>query len=320
MASHGSSVPPVRHPNARPARPRRASAALGLGLGLALLVSACTNNPVTGRNQLMLVGSTQGAQMGAQAYQEILSESQVLPKSHRFSRQVEAITRRLVTANGLGDAATWEINALQDDTPNAFALPGGKVGVNTGLAQVARTPAQMATVIAHELAHVTSHHGEERMSQQILVGTGASLAGGLTGSPQAAGLLAQAATLGVILPYSRTHEAEADEIGLFYMARAGFDPREAVTLWQNMARAGGAAPPEFLSTHPSDQTRIQTLQRLMPQALALYEQSDKVPAGRGAKTGRGGQTLRQGGATATDANSLTPRQQRRLLRQQQRAQ
>jgi predicted Zn-dependent protease len=250
------------------------------GLAVALLgaglLSACAQNSVTGRNQLILVSQAEGIEMGAQAYKEIKGEEKVLPSSNAFTKRIRAITNRLIKANDLPNYE-WEVNAFQNDEPNAFALPGGKVGVNTGLATVAKSDAQIAAVVGHEIAHAVSRHGEERISQQMATNLGVQLgasilgAGGVADANTAASLLGQAATLGVILPYSRTHESEADEIGLYYMARAGYDPREAIKLWENMAAAGGGAPPEFLSTHPSNNTRIQDLNAAMPKAMALYK-------------------------------------------------
>ncbi|WP_413208198.1 M48 family metallopeptidase [Rhodospirillum sp. A1_3_36] len=236
---------------------------------------ACTKNPVTGRSQLMLVGEAQGVQMGTQAYQEIKGKEKTLSANDPFTKRVRAITERLIQANNLPNY-DWEVNAFQNDEPNAFALPGGKVGVNTGMGKVAKNDAQLAAVIGHEIAHAISHHGEERISQQMAVSTGLQLGSaalGLSGmgnSEQMTELMGQAATLGIILPYSRTHESEADEIGLYYMARAGYDPREAVKLWENMSVMGGEKPPEFLSTHPADATRINDLNAEMPKALEYY--------------------------------------------------
>ena len=154
---------------------------------------------------------------------------------------------------------SWEVTVFVDDTPNAFALPGGKIGVHTGLFKVAKNRAQLAAVLAHEVGHVVAKHSAERVSQGMVAQLGVSVAGAAYG--QAAGnLLAQAATLGVILPFSRNQESEADDIGLIYMARAGYNPREAVNLWHNFANYGdGQRPPEFLSTHPAPQTRISRL-------------------------------------------------------------
>jgi predicted Zn-dependent protease len=159
---------------------------------------------------------------------------------------------------------------IENDEPNAFALPGGKVGVNTGLFQVAKNDDQLAAVMGHEVAHAIARHGAERMSQQVLMQVG--LAGlGVATDQTTAGLAAQAATLVVTLPYSRTQEAEADHIGLIYMAEAGYDPRQAVALWQNFEAFGGGNPPEFLSTHPAPGSRIENLKRLLPEVMPIYE-------------------------------------------------
>jgi len=164
---------------------------------------------------------------------------------------------------------------------NAFALPGGKIGVYTGLLSVAENPSQLAAVMGHEVAHVLARHGNERVSQQLAVGETMGLiegwlssgGGGGTGQQAAMALLGVGAKVGILLPFSRAHESEADAIGKTLMAKAGFDPRESVTLWQNMGRAGNGGPPEFLSTHPSHDTRIRDLQAGMDVAMALYEES-----------------------------------------------
>lgn len=167
------------------------------------------------------------------------------------------------------------------DTVNAFALPGGKIGVYTGLLSVAETPSQLAAVMGHEVAHVLARHGNERVSQQVAVGETMGLiegwlssgGGGGAGQQAAMALLGVGAKVGILLPFSRAHESEADAMGKTLMARAGFDPRESVTLWQNMGRAGNGGTPEFLSTHPSHDTRIRDLQEGMDAAVALYEES-----------------------------------------------
>jgi predicted Zn-dependent protease len=174
------------------------------------------------------------------------------------------------------------VRVFEDETANAVALPGKKIGVHTGLLAVAKNQDQLATVLAHEVAHVVARHSAERVSDQIAIQGGAQLAGaviGAAGDPSsplhgialgALGLGAQ----GVVLKFSRTHESEADKLGLDLMARAGFDPRESVPLWQNMeAAAKGARPPEFLSTHPSPATRIRDLQQRIPQTLPVAEQA-----------------------------------------------
>ena len=183
---------------------------------------------------------------------------------------------------------SWEIVVFQDDAANAFALPGRKNGVNTGLLKVAENQHQLATVLGHEVAHVLSQHANERVSQQFAVEQGLGLVHAIA-SPQSAtgqtlmGLLGVGAEYGILLPYSRVQESEADILGLDLMAKAGFDPRESVKLWVNMGKAGGGQPPEFLSTHPSDRTRISGLNAHMAVALNLQNkarQAGKRPACR----------------------------------------
>jgi predicted Zn-dependent protease len=170
----------------------------------------------------------------------------------------------------------WEIRVFADDTPNAFALPGGKIGVNTGLLKVAHTQGQLAAVIGHEVAHVTEGHANERVSSEFAAKTGLQLLSAVadTSNPmhgQMIGLLGAGVQVGVLLPFGRDHEREADLLGLDLMAKAGFDPHESVELWRNMSKAGGAQPPEFLSTHPSRVSRIYQLKRRIPKVMPLYE-------------------------------------------------
>ena len=241
------------------------------GLSLALAVAACAEAPVTGRQQLILLPESQDAQMGLQAYQQIKEESRV-SRDAELNRRVQEVGRRIAAVSQHPEW-DWEFTLFENDEPNAFALPGGKVGVHTGLFRVAENDAQLATVIGHEVAHAIARHGAERMSQGLLAQGLGAVAIGTGVNPQVVDLAAQAATLGVILPYSRTQEAEADHIGLLYMAQAGYDPREAINLWQNFEQLGGDRPPEFLSTHPAPGTRIDRLQELMPEALEVYERS-----------------------------------------------
>ncbi len=246
-----------------------AGKALGLGaLALAVLTS-CATAPETGRSQFILISEAQGLQLGADAYRQIKSQKKI-SRNPKYTQPVVRVGSRVAAVSPRPNYK-WEFTVFEDDSPNAFALPGGKVGVHTGLFKVAKNDAQLATVLAHEVAHAIARHGEERMSSQMAVGLGVGVAGAATGiNPN---VLAQAATLGVVLPFSRTQEAEADAIGLKYMARAGYDPRQSIPLWQNFAKYGGNRPPEFLSTHPSPGSRIQNLQRMMPQALAEYNRS-----------------------------------------------
>jgi predicted Zn-dependent protease len=243
----------------------RATIAAGL---MAAVLAGCQAAPVTGRNQFIVLPESQDAQMGLDAYQQILAESQISNDSSLNAR-VQEVGRRIAAASPHPEWE-WQFTLIENDEPNAFALPGGKVGVNTGLFQVAKNDDQLAAVIGHEVAHAVARHGAERMSQQVLMQAG--LAGlGLATNPAYASVAAQAATLGIILPYSRTQEAEADHIGLIYMAQAGYDPREAIALWQNFESFGGERPPEFLSTHPAPGSRIQNLQNLLPEAMPIYE-------------------------------------------------
>jgi predicted Zn-dependent protease len=238
-------------------------------VALAVTVAACTNAPVTGRRQLILLPDAQAEQMGVEAYRQIRSEKGV-SSDPRFAGPVNEIGRRIADVSGQPGMA-WEFTVFEDDEPNAFALPGGKVGVNTGLFRVAKTDAQLAAVMAHEVGHAIAKHSAERVSRQALAQFGQQALGAQF--PAMTELFAQAATLGLILPFTRDQEAEADQIGLLLMARAGYDPRAAVELWRNFEAAGGNRPPEFLSTHPSPGSRIENLQAAMPRALAEYERS-----------------------------------------------
>lgn len=236
------------------------------------LLAACETSPL-GRQQLRLLPEDQVAQMGATAYDQLKRKTPIVrdPGAVNYVNCIaDAITRQV-------SRGQWEVNIFQNKTANAFALPGGKIGVNTGMLNLAENQDQLATVIAHEVAHVSAGHANERISTQYATQTGTQLIGALLGGGQngqaIASLLGAGAQYGILLPYGRAQESEADLIGLDLMARAGFDPRASIQLWQNMARAGGNTPPEFLSTHPSGSTRIGDLSARMPQSLQLYEQA-----------------------------------------------
>jgi predicted Zn-dependent protease len=174
------------------------------------------------------------------------------------------------------DGYKWEFNLVEDKSMNAWCMPGGKVVVYTGILPLMKNDAQLATVMSHEIAHAIARHGSERMSQQLVTqGVGAGLSIALSEKPQETQLLAMAAfgvgsQLGYMLPFSRTHEYEADEMGLYFMAMAGYDPGESVGFWQTMARNGGSKPPELLSTHPLDQNRIAKIEAKLPEAMKYY--------------------------------------------------
>jgi predicted Zn-dependent protease len=191
-------------------------------------------------------------------------------KDAKLNAYVGCVARN-VTSVMPGGSAAWEVRVFADQNINAFALPGGKIGVFAGLLKAAQTQDQLAAVIGHEVAHVIAGHSNERYSEAKLAEMGNAAVGQYTGvNPE---LLGMATSVFFLLPHSRTHEAEADVLGMDYMAKAGFDPRAAITLWENMAKASGEKPPEILSTHPSDQTRIKGLTKRLTVALPLYEQA-----------------------------------------------
>lgn len=247
----------------------------GAVLAVAALIGACATSPL-GRSQLILLPAAQMDQMGVTAYQQMKSE-QPLNQDGVTNNYVLCVANALLASMD-NNPGNWEVNVFTDDSANAFALPGGKIGVNSGLLKVARSQDQLAAVIGHEIGHVMAQHSNERMSIQYATQTGMQMLQALSGEASAEkqqlfALLGLGSEVGIALPFSRKHEAEADLIGLQLMARAGFDPRQSVTLWQNMAAANGAGGLEFLSTHPANDTRINGLQANMSEALALYEQA-----------------------------------------------
>lgn len=231
----------------------------------ASLVAACSTSPL-GRRQLKLVSSDQMSEMGIASFTEMKKK---LPESKdaRVNAYVQCVARDVTSAFS---SQTWEVRVFADKQVNAFALPGGKIGVFTGLLGVANTQDQLAAVIGHEVAHVIAGHSSERVSEAMAANLGGAVVQATTGV--SGEMLGMAANVFFLMPHSRAHESEADLLGLDYMAKAGFDPRAAVTLWQNMGRAsGGNKPPEMLSTHPSDTTRIAQLQGRMGKAVPMYE-------------------------------------------------
>lgn len=238
-----------------------------LFLGLAvLLLSACAVSP-TGRQQLLALPAQQLDRMGSTAFQQMVRQEQVL-SDRRVNAQVSCIAQAVVAPLQRGG---WQVAVFADDSANAFALPGGYIGVNSGMLDFVENQDQLAAVLAHEVGHVLAQHHNERASQQVLLETGLGLAGAGGINPTALQALGLGAQFGILLPYSREHESEADVIGLDLMARAGFDPRQSLQLWANMARRERGQPAEFLSTHPSHQTRLRTLEASLGPALATYE-------------------------------------------------
>ncbi|MDZ4816536.1 MAG: M48 family metallopeptidase [Verrucomicrobiota bacterium] len=242
-------------------------------LPLCLLVSltGCTTVPETGRKALILGNPGNDTAMGVSAFEQIKRK---YPRSRNSSAnaQLQRVGRRIANVVGMPNAR-WEFVLFEGSTPNAFALPGGKVGIFTGILPITRNDAGLATVVAHEVAHVTLRHGAERASQNTLLqGIGTALGIGLSRSGVSPGVTRTASTayglganLGVALPHSRSQELEADRIGLRYMKRAGYNPREALNFWQRFAayNARRGSRPEFLSTHPLDSRRIENMRQII---------------------------------------------------------
>lgn len=256
---------------------------------------SCSEVPVTGRKQLAFLNNSELQAMSLQAYNEFLQSNKVVNNSdqaatvkrvgQRIQKAVETFMRENNMANRL-DGFRWEFNLVQDKAINAWAMPGGKVVVYTGLMDVAQTEAGLAAVMGHEIAHAIANHGNERMSQGLATQLGlqvgqVALSSAMSEKPQQTknlflqtfGVLAPVgAQVGYLLPNSRLQESEADEIGLIFMAMAGYNPNEAIDFWQRMSKASqGGQPPQFLSTHPSHQTRIKDLQKAMPKAMKYYK-------------------------------------------------
>ncbi len=261
---------------------------------VSLSVAGCETNPYTGRSQLLMSSVDQEMQMGAQAYNQVRTDPKM--RQSQDPREIEPVKRvaaRIVEAakrskySQMAQQFQWEVTVIKDDkTANAFALPGGKMAVYTGIFPVAKTEAGLAAVMGHEVVHALARHGAERMSQGQAANVGLQVIGaaiGMGGKNQALGQATMAALgvgaqVGVLLPFSRKHESEADYIGILLAADAGYDPRESVALWQRMAQlSGGEGQAEFLSTHPSHDTRIDRLREWMPEAMAIYEKRTPVP-------------------------------------------
>ena len=253
---------------------------LALLFGALLMFVGCTTVPQTGRSALHLVNSDELASMSAAQFSELKQETPI-SRDPAYNAQVRRVGERIAYAAGPDmPNAQWEFVVFDDDDQiNAFAMPGGKVAVYTGILKIARTDDELAIVMGHEVAHVAAGHGNERMSHQMLATGGAlaldfgTAAADLDSDERALALavFGAGASFGVILPYSRYHESEADEIGLIYAAKAGYDPRAAITFWERMEAQSNGAPPEFLSTHPAGSTRIRKLNELMPKAMQVYQ-------------------------------------------------
>ena len=249
-------------------------------------VAGCATNPYTNRSQFLLIPESQEVHMGNQAYAQALNDPKVvISKNPSEVEPVKRVAERIIAAAKQSkyakraDSFQWEVTVIKDDkTKNAWALPGGKIAVYTGIFPEAKNESGLAAIMGHEVVHALARHGAERVSQHTAANVGMQIAAAaLDLKPITQTLAMQALGIGVLLPFSRGHESEADYIGLLLAAEAGYDPREAVLLWERMAESSKGGPPEFLSTHPAHDTRIQDLQKWMPEAMARYERAPKAP-------------------------------------------
>jgi metalloendopeptidase OMA1, mitochondrial len=264
---------------------------IGLIAIAALAAKGCQQGPF-GRHQVVALNSQQEAALGAQSFQKVLSESNVesgddvVRAVRRVAGRIEAATENPAVLRALGlrpQEFNWEIRVIRSSQVNAFCLPGGKVVVYTGILPIAQTESGLATVLGHEIGHAMAHHGAERMAQQQMVAIGQQAVVGSMSDMDprnqraVLGVLGTGSQLGILLPFSRKHESEADHIGLLLMAGAGYDPRQAIAFWGRMEKmAGDRKVSEFMSTHPSHERRAHDLEMWLPEALPLYRASDKA--------------------------------------------
>ncbi len=261
----------------------RQFSSLAVLIALALFAQACNTVPVTGRRELNLVSSEQEMQLGLSSFDQLKKDT---PISHdpAANAMLQRVGKKIAeVASKDMPNAQWEFVVFESKEANAFCLPGGKVGVYTGLLPIAQTDAGLATVIGHEIGHAVAHHGAERMSHQLVLQEGQQVVGSALGAAdskyQSLALLAYGlgSKVGVELPFDRKQESEADHIGIVYMAKAGYDPHEAVAFWQRFMEynkaQGGSGTLSFLRTHPVDEVRIRQLQSWLPEAEAAFRQS-----------------------------------------------
>lgn len=256
--------------------------------GFFLLAYACQKVAVTNRTQLALLPNDQLAQMSTEEYKQVIDKGPLSQDAakvaliRKVGNNIKLAVEQYMANNGQSEVMkgySWEFNLIQDDTTlNAWCMPGGKVAFYTGILPICMNEAGIAVVMGHEVAHAIANHGNERMSQQVVAQYGASVLDMATSTKRAEvksifeRMYGVGAQVGVLLPFSRKQESEADKMGLVFMAMAGYNPNEAVTFWERMDKAtgGAGAPPEFLSTHPANATRIQDLKAYLPEALKYY--------------------------------------------------
>jgi predicted Zn-dependent protease len=252
------------------------------------LFGSCSTVPVTGRQQLSLISSSEMLSMSDQQYADFLKANKVVPAGDNRTAMVKNVGRKIQSAveqyfrqNNLSlSGYSWEFNLVDNKEANAWCMPGGKVVVYTGILPLTSNEVGLAVVLGHEIAHAVAGHGDERMSQALLAQLGgAALSQALSEKPQETQQLwmtvfGVGVQYGALLPFSRVQESEADHLGLIFMAMAGYDPNEALSFWQRMTEQNkGQAPPEFMSTHPSDESRIAKIREELPEALRYYKKS-----------------------------------------------
>lgn len=256
-------------------------------LFLLLFIISCSTVPITGRKQLSLIPNSQMLSMSYQQYGDFLKSNKVSTNQEqtqmvkRIGGKIQSAVERYFAQKNMSDQLAdyrWEFNLVESNEVNAWCMPGGKVVVYTGILPVTQTEAGLAVVMGHEIAHAIAQHGGERMSQELVAQLGGvALTTALEKQPEKTkqlwmGVYGLGAQYGAILPFSRLHESEADHLGLIFMSMAGYNPNEAVTFWGRMASSSkGQAPPEFMSTHPSDATRIEDLKKEVPEAMQYFQ-------------------------------------------------
>lgn len=255
-------------------------------IGVVILIQACSTVPITGRKQLSLVPESDLVAMGVSNYGEFLKEAKLSTNTSqtalvkKVGKNISSAVETFLRENGMADRISnfqWEFNLVEDPSVNAWCMPGGKVVFYSGIMPVCRDEAGIAVVMGHEVAHAVARHGAERMSQEMGIQLGgATLQAALATKSQETQSIFMSAygvstQVGVLLPYSRSHETEADKLGLVFLAMAGYDPTNAVEFWKRMSSLGGQKPPQILSTHPADATRVADLQAFLPEAMKYYK-------------------------------------------------
>ncbi|NJK87181.1 MAG: M48 family metallopeptidase [Bacteroidales bacterium] len=250
-----------------------------------MVIFSCAKVPITGRKQFTAVPTSQLISLSKESYQQVIQNNELSDNNvyintvKNVGTKISGAVEQYMKEQGMEDRLEgyqWEYHVLESDEKNAWCMPGGKIAFYEGIMPICKDDNGVAVVMAHEIAHAVANHGNERMSQQLLVQLGGmALSVALEEQKETTQQLALAAfglgtSVGVLLPYSRTHEQEADELGLYFMAMAGFDPRGAPEFWARMQQQGGASVPEFLSTHPNPENRIKYLRKVMPKALKFY--------------------------------------------------